>query len=264
MYMKTKILKALSITFVIFSAAQNCFSQTKAELEKIDLILSKMSARAQREIKIDDKIQFIKDLKVVLEEEKKYTADPLPLYYLIDKKHKAPEDYAPKTVALVKNNDYGISRNDLSLRPDVEPELRKLSQAANKEGVWILVSSTYRSYEYQAKLFQRWVDIDGLEQAERESARPGTSQHQLGCAIDFGSITHDYINTKAGQWLYNNAYKYGWSLSFPKGYEPDTGYMYECWHYRFIGIPACQMQKKYFNNVQQFLLEFINYWKNEK
>ena len=127
--MKTKILKALSITFVILSAAQNCFSQTKAELEKIDLILSKMSARAQREIKIDDKIQFIKDLKVVLEEEKKYTADPLPLYYLIDKKHKAPEGYAPKTVALVKNNDYGISRNDLSLRPDVEPELRKLSQA---------------------------------------------------------------------------------------------------------------------------------------
>ena len=61
--MKTKILKALSITFVIFSAAQNCFSQTKAELEKIDLILSKMSARAQREIKIDDKTQFIKDLK---------------------------------------------------------------------------------------------------------------------------------------------------------------------------------------------------------
>ena len=100
-----------------------------------------------------------------------------------------------------------------------------------------------------------------MEEAERESARPGTSQHQLGSAIDFGSITDDFDETTMGKWLYANASKYGWSLSFPKNYEDITGYRWECWHFRYIGVPACQMQRKWFGNVQQYMLEFIDLWK---
>ena len=137
-----------------------------------------------------------------------------------------------------------------------------MAKASQADGITLLISSTYRSYDYQAKLFQRWVDTDGLEEAERESARPGTSQHQLGSAIDFGSISNDFINTKMGKWLFNNAWKYGWTLSFPQQYEDITGYRYECWHYRFVGIPAAQLQRKYFNDVQQYMLEFIDLWKN--
>ncbi|MBQ0002414.1 MAG: M15 family metallopeptidase [Treponema sp.] len=251
------------LAIILGMAATTCslFAQNK-DIEKIDRILSMMSERAQKEIKIENKEEFLSDLKTVLAEEKKYNPEDIDLYYLIDKKHYAVVGYIPKDLKpLVQNDVYGISRNDLSLRTDVEKELVKLCEAANKEGIWIVVSSTYRSYDYQDKLFQKWVRIDGLEQAERESARPGTSQHQLGTAIDFGSVTHDYINTKPGKWLDENAYKYGWSLSFPRGYEDITGYMHECWHYRFIGIPACMMQKKYFNNVQQYLLEFIDFWK---
>lgn len=255
--MKKTLISAL-ITATLCGAG---FAQNSTEIKKVDMVLSMMSARAQKEIVIADKKQFVVELNKVLADEKNYATDDLELFFLIDKKHKAPDGYAPKTVPLVKNQIYGISRNDLSLRPDVEPHLVELSKAAAQDGIWIVASSTYRSYDYQAKLFQRWVDIDGLEEAERESARPGTSQHQLGSAIDFGSVTNDFINTKQGKWLYENGWRYGWSLSFPQGYEDITGYRYECWHYRYIGKPACELQRKYFNNVQQYLLEFIDLWK---
>lgn len=237
-------------------------SPTDEQIKKVDLILSKMSQRAQSEIKITDKSTFVNELNFVLKEEKKYTQNDLPLYFLIDKKNKVSSTYVPMNLKkLVKNDLYNINRNDLSLRLDVELELQKMAKAAKLQGITLLVSSTYRSYDYQAKVFQKWANLDGEKAAERYSARPGTSQHQLGTAIDFGSITADFINTKQGQWLYNNASKFGWSLSFPKGYEDITGYMYECWHYRYIGIPACNLQKKYFNNVQQYMLEFIDLWK---
>ena len=104
--------------------------------------------------------------------------------------------------------------------------------------------------------------VDGIEEAERESARAGTSQHQAGCAIDFGNIEDSFINTKEGLWLSENAHKYGWSLSFPKGYEDVTGYRWECWHYRYLGKTFLEIQQKWFNNIQQFALEFFDIWKN--
>ncbi len=233
------------------------------DLQKIDLVMSKMSERAQKEIIIENKTEFLHDLNIVLEEEKKYSSEDLPLYYLIDKKHNVGSEYEPKgLINLKKNEHFNISRNDLSLRPEAYEALIILSDAAKNDGQKLLVSSTYRSYTYQKALFEKWVRIDGLEEAERESARAGTSQHQLGVAIDFGNIDDSFIQTAQGQWLNNNAWKYGWSLSFPQNYEDITGYRWECWHYRYLGIPACQMQKKWFKDVQQFMLEFIDLWKN--
>ncbi len=229
---------------------------------KVDEVLSKMSERAQSEIIISDKDAFLSDLYNVLAEEKKYRGDDLNLYYLIDKKHSVSSDYVPKDlVPLVKNEFYSINRNDLSLRPDVEKALCEMAKASLQDGIRLLVSSTYRSYEYQKNLFAYWVKVDGLEEAERESARPGTSQHQLGVAIDFGSITDDFADTEMGKWIYKNGDKFGWSLSFPKQYEDITGYRWESWHFRYIGVPACEMQKKWFCGVQQYMLEFIDLWK---
>lgn len=260
------------LTIAILISSVSCTSKKEnepvkiengnSEIAKIELVMSKMSYRAQQELSFEDKNQFLKDLNKVLEEEKKYRSDDLPLYYLIDKKHNVGESYVPKDLkTLVKNELYDINKNNLSLRPDVEFQLQTLAKAALADGIKLLVSSTYRSYEYQKNLFQYWEKVDGLEEAERESARPGTSQHQLGVAIDFGNIDDSFIETKQGQWLFQNAQKYGWSLSFPKEYEDITGYRWECWHYRYIGIPACELQKKYFNNVQQYMFEFINFWK---
>lgn len=233
------------------------------ELAKIDEVYSKMSNRFKAEIKINDKDEFLKELHKVLESEKQYTSEDLPLYFLIDKKHPVGADYEPKNLTpLVKNDDYVINKDTLSLRPDAAEALAVLGRAAKKDGITLDVSSSYRSYAYQDRLFNYWVSVDGLEEAERESARPGTSQHQLGVAVDFGSIDDNYDKTPGGRWMYAHGAEYGWSLSFPKEYEDVTGYRWECWHFRFIGVEACRFQKKWFNDVQQYMLEFIDCWKN--
>lgn len=233
------------------------------EIIKLNNVLMSMSDRFKADFKNGDPNEFLADLEKVLAAEKDYRDDDLSLYYLIDKKHNVGEKYVPKDlVPLVKNNYYNISRNDLSLRPDVEAALVEMAKGARKDGITLLVSSTYRSYEYQKNLFQKWVRIDGLEEAERESAREGTSQHQLGVAIDFGNIEDSFIETTQGKWLNAHSEEYGWSLSFPQGYEDVTGFRWECWHFRYIGVEACKFQKKWFNDVQQYMIEFIDAWKN--
>lgn len=231
------------------------------EIEKLNRVLLSMSDRCKAAIPNGNPEEFLADLHKVLEAQKNYRSDDLSLLYLIDKKHSVSSDYVPKDLMPVKGNDlWNVSRNDLSLRPEAYEALEELSRAALNDGIKLLVSSTYRSYQYQEGLFNRYVKQDGLELAERYSARPGTSQHQLGVAIDFGSITDDWGDTKMGKWVYQHAAEHGWSLSFPQGYEDVTGYMWECWHFRYIGKEACRFQKKWFGDIQQFMLEFIDAW----
>ncbi|MCR4823578.1 MAG: M15 family metallopeptidase [Treponema sp.] len=234
------------------------------QIEKLGRVLSSMTERCKAAIPNGNPEEFLSDLQKVLEEEKGlHRDDDLDLLYLIDKKNHVSSDYIPKDLLKVKNNElWNVSRNDLSLRPESYAALEEMSRAALADGIKLMVSSTYRSYKYQEGLFNRYVSQDGLELAERYSARPGTSQHQLGTAIDFGSITDDWGDTQMGKWVYQNGAKYGWSLSFPRGYEDVTGYMWECWHFRYIGKEACVFQKKWFSDVQQFMLEFIHAWKN--
>ena len=237
--------------------------QREQDESRVRFILSNMSARARETIIINDYGEFISDLKSVLDDDAQNPKDDLPLLILVDKTHPLPDGYAPvRLIPLVKNDAFNVIRNDLSLRPEAYEALVAMGQAAKKDGVTLLASSTYRSYEYQKKVFERWVQIDGLAEAERESSRAGTSQHQLGLVIDFGSIDNTFANTRAGAWMKDHAESYGWSLSFPDGYEDVTGYRWESWHFRYIGKSACTFQKKYFGDIQQFMLEFIDAWKS--
>ena len=236
-----------------------------AEEEKFSRVFQKMSARAKEAICVteENKTEFIKDLYAILEEEKTFRQDDKSLFFLIDKKHTASSSYVPKDlVSLEKNSLFDLNKAGMKIRPEAYSALNEMAQAALNDGIRLLVSSAYRSYSYQENLFNYWVSVDGLEEAERESARPGTSQHQLGTAVDFGSISDDFDKTQMGQWVYKNAADYGWSLSFPKGYEDVTGYRWECWHFRYIGKNACRFQQKWFGGIQQFMLEFIDCWKS--
>ena len=273
---KTILSLLLCLTFFVSCKEKVAYAQTEKkqqdvsvpeqrvnpEIEKLRVVLSSMSDRCKAAIPNGNPEEFLSDLHKVLSEEKKSSrSDELSLLYLIDKKHHVGSDYVPKDLKPVKNNDlWNVSRNDLSLRPESYAALENLSRAALSDGIKLMVSSTYRSYKYQEGLFNRYVKQDGLAEAERYSARPGTSQHQLGCAVDFGSITDDWGDTKMGKWVYNHAAEYGWSLSFPQEYEDITGYMWECWHFRYIGVEACRFQKKWFSDVQQFMLEFMDAW----
>lgn len=236
-------------------------TDVNSKAARVNKIISGMGRRARQAIKIDDIDAFLSDLSGVLASDTGSTADDIPLLTLVDKQTPLPGGYVPKNLVPLKTNaDFSVSRSDLSLRPEAEQALHVLGAAAGKDGIKLLASSTYRSYAYQKTVYEKWVKIDGQEEADRESARPGTSQHQLGTAVDFGSISDDFAATPMGKWMYAHAEEYGWSLSFPQGYEDATGYRWECWHFRYIGKAACMFQKKYFNNVQQFMIEFIHAW----
>ncbi len=204
-----------------------------------------------------NKLEFYKDIEEVI------AADADGLLFLIDRTHTVSQDFEPEDlVPLVKNDSYPINKTGMSVREPVEAAVRVMAEGAKKEGITLLVSSAYRSYDYQKTLYERNVKQMGKEAADRESAQPGTSQHQLGTAIDFGSIDDSYAQTKPGKWLAAHAAEYGFSLSFPEGYEPVTGYRWECWHYRYIGNLAVEFQKKWFHDIQQYMMEFVYCYKN--
>jgi D-alanyl-D-alanine carboxypeptidase len=112
-------------------------------------------------------------------------------------------------------------------------------------------------------VYARVVAELGQEAADRESARPGRSQHQLGLVVDFGSIDDSFAATAPSRWLAANASRFGWSLSFPKGYEAVTGYRWESWHYRYVGQATTLIDRR-FGGIQQYCLEFLDAWKKAK
>lgn len=236
-----------------------------AEIDKLRRVLSSMTERCKNAVPNGNPAEFLADLYEVLESETAFSSDDLSPFYLIDKTHFVSENYEPlNLVPLVTNDSFVVNKNTLSLRPEAAAALKTLGDAAAADGVRLTISSSYRSYEYQKNLFNYWVSVDGLAEAERESARPGTSQHQLGMAVDFAPVDDAFAETEAGKWVYKNAARYGWSLSFPHGYEDVTGYRWESWHFRYIGTKACAFQKKWFSDIQQFMIEFIDEWKSSE
>jgi D-alanyl-D-alanine carboxypeptidase len=238
----------------------------KTQADRVNSVLAGMSSRARAAVKIEDMNAFLSDLANVQSSDTDNSSSDsdISLLALVDKQHPLPDGYAPKHLIPLTNNDvYTVNRSGLSLRPEAESALKTLSLAARKDGVRLLASSSYRSFDYQKKVYDKWVLLDGQQEADRESARPGTSQHQLGTAVDFGSISDDFAETAMGAWMNAHAAEYGWSLSFPQGYEDVTGYRWESWHFRYIGVKACKFQAKYFSGIQQFMLEFIAGWKAE-
>lgn len=144
---------------------------------------------------------------------------------------------------LVVNKDFGIPKNFASgLNDELLEAFNQMKSDAKKEGIIINIRSGFRSYETQETLYNNYIARDGLEKASRYSAKPGYSEHQTGLAIDITtedtttSIGDWFNDTKQAEWLYNNAYKYGFILRYPKGKEHITGYKYESWHYRYVGI----------------------------
>ena len=183
---------------------------------------------------------------------------PEDYYILVDKSHPLPASYYPDDLVQLDEHPFVLNKQGLTLRRGVVPDLLAMAESARAEGISLPISSTFRSYEYQEKVFQYNVEQLGEQQAKRESAEPGKSQHQLGTTIDFGSITPAFADTEAGKWLEEYAGEYGFSLSYPEGFEDITGYMHESWHYRYIGRTGTRLEREFFSGIQQYMLEFIH------
>lgn len=175
----------------------------------------------------------------------------------VDKVRALPDAYAPSDLVGLDGTGLSVSRAGHRLRRPAYLALKAMDAAARADGVTLLVSSAYRSYEYQAGVWDRGVKAEGEAATAASIAPPGRSQHQLGMAVDFGSIDDSFAGTRASRWLVANAGRYGFSLSYPKGFEPVTGYKWESWHYRYIGVAACALQAEYFGGIQQYLMLFL-------
>ena len=182
------------------------------------------------------------------------------------------------------NNCYRVARNftpgDLSavhvesrhvssgthhlLRESAARAAEALFQAAQADGIFLIATSGYRSYELQTLLHSNAVRDFGLEEARRRSAVPGHSEHQLGLALDLsthaldGSLIQTFTETPEGIWVNQNAYLFGFIISFPYGREADTGIMYEPWHIRYVGVEAATE----IVNQDQILEEYL--WYNDE
>ena len=145
------------------------------------------------------------------------------------------------------------------LRAEAAKAADTMIDAAAADGVTLLVSSAYRSYAVQQQTYQYWVSVNGQQVADQLSARPGYSEHQTGLAIDFASpegcrLEECYRDTLAGQWLAKNAPRYGYILRFPDGRQSVTGYRFEPWHYRYVGVQTAQ---EYVSSGAKTFEEFI-------
>lgn len=154
---------------------------------------------------------------------------------------------------LIANKTYALSSSYApgSLTKETNAAFEKMKAEAAKEGINLKIISGYRTYSHQNTLYNNYVKRDGKSAADRYSARPGHSEHQTGLAFDVNSLEQSFGSTKAGIWLNENCYKYGFILRYPKGKESITGYMYEPWHFRYIGEDA----KNLYNNGSWLTLE---------
>ncbi|MCS4454811.1 M15 family metallopeptidase [Clostridium botulinum] len=119
--------------------------------------------------------------------------------------------------------------------------LENLFQEAKNENIILLGVSGYRNYHYQVNVYNNSVYRNGQQHADKYVAQPGTSEHQTGLAMDivsteYTNLDENFVNTRAYKWLKENCYKYGFIIRYPKEKEDITGYNFEPWHIRYVGI----------------------------
>ena len=167
------------------------------------------------------------------------------LWVVVNKRHPLnPIDYAPKKLvaphfgAALNSNPYGRL-----LRQDAAAAAIELAKAMNKAGKGVLViQSAYRSYSEQLAVHNREISRFGFKMGESLAARAGYSEHQTGLAMDVSArgqgcqVRFCFGGTTAGTWLRQKAYKYGWIIRYPQNATKYTGYHYEPWHLRFVGV----------------------------
>ncbi len=161
-------------------------------------------------------------------------------FVLVNKYYYLDKDYIPNDLEEV--ND-GYSNGEKFLIKEAKTAFENMAASAATKNLHIRVVSAYRDYAYQEKLYNDYAQNDGKKNADTYSARPGFSEHQTGLALDLDNITIDYNNfeqTDEFKWMQENAYKYGFILRFPKNKTKITGYLYEPWHYRYVGRDAAE------------------------
>jgi len=177
---------------------------------------------------------------------------------LVNKFYYLEDTYnSEKMVSVSKQHCYG----EQFLTQDTYNAFKEMFKAAKKEDLTLIINSSYRSYEDQKEIYDNLKSSKGDNYADKIAARPGHSEHQTGMSIDiqtYGSTSATFEEFEEFKWLQENAYKYGFILRYPKDKEYLTGYEYESWHYRYVGIETSTYI--YENNItlDEYYAYFVN------
>lgn len=173
--------------------------------------------------------------------------NPASVYVLVNKKRNLPSDYIPDDL-VVPDVPFSFSGDSpkKQMRKEAAGALEKLVAAAKQDDITLKAVSGYRSYKTQQSLFDSYAKKDGIEAANRYSAHPGQSEHQTGLTMDISGasvqyqLTADLGQAEEGIWLAEHAAEFGFIIRYPEGKEDITGYTYEPWHIRYIGVDAAK------------------------
>lgn len=156
---------------------------------------------------------------------------------LVNKYNALSKDYEVEDLKTIsKTYSYGDNKK---LNKEAYDAFISLADNAKKEGYTILIVSSYRTYQDQEDVWKDYKASFGTKKADAYAARAGSSEHETGLAIDvadYNDKNDKFEATESFKWMQTNAHKYGYILRYPKGKENITGYSYEAWHYRYVGI----------------------------
>lgn len=178
-------------------------------------------------------------------------------YILVNDGHPLPQSFYPELVE---------TRNEKLVHKEIQPFLEQMLDAAEQEGISIIICSAYRDYEKQAELVQNSIEklmregysyTEAHWQTRRDTAMVGNSEHHTGLAVDLVGVSHqtldqEHADTPEAIWLREHAHEYGFILRYPKDKEDITGFTYESWHYRYVGESAAAFIKEHQLCLEEF------------
>ena len=175
---------------------------------------------------------------------------------LVNKYIRVPNNYKPSDLVLMDK----YAKDNIYLVKEAYDNYILMAETAQKNNLNIRAISAYRDVNYQKELYSKYTQNDSINKVDTYSARPGFSEHHTGLCIDIDNMasSYEYFEyTDEYQWMINNSYKYGFILRYPKDKEAITGYMYESWHYRYVGRKASKYIHK--NNItyDEYFVKFL-------
>ncbi len=184
------------------------------------------------------------------------------LLILVNKQHPLDINYKPDDLTAMAYYALDRSATARFMRAEAAAAFSQLVEAASREGLELKMTTAYRSYDFQKMLYNNYVSQSGEEEADRFSAKPGQSEHQTGLAVDVSSASVGYElidafgDTSEGKWLAKHAHEYGFILRYPQGKEEITGYVYEPWHLRYVGLFVANEIYKSGVTLEEYLIEY--------
>lgn len=191
-------------------------------------------------------------LHVNMDFDKEDYVDPIVIddfddYVLVNKHRQLSNLYVPDDLVTI-DKEYVKVDGDIEIERNVAKAFYDMAKAAKTDGMQLMVSSGYRSYEEQEAVVNTYLKLYGQNYVDNYVAKPGFSEHQTAMSLDIASKSvNTFVNSDEYTWMMDNAYKYGFILRYPKSKEDITGYKCEAWHYRYVGKKIAKYIKD--NNI---------------